>query len=478
MTFSPGACRASGQSRSQQTTFRQNIFGVYAQDTFHVTSKVTLSYGIRYEPMIFQTDKFGRGSRFSQANFNANIHSAVYPLAPAGSLFYGDAGVPKKFTNNRWNNFSPRVGVTLSPDAKTVLRVGSAMMYDTPGLYTSQRLTSNPPYTDEIDLTGNISFANPWSAYPGGNPFPGTFPPDKTSVFPTNTLYILLPDNIRTPVVYQWTASVQRDLGQDWAGSINYLGNRNAHQWVGLYINPATYIPGNSTGVAGSCGGLTGSNLPAAGSACSSTSSSNINARTPLSLANSTQGQYYSPTMTLADDHASTNYNGAIFAIQRRGRGTFSFLANYTYSKCLGLADNPGDVANASYQNSLNPAGDYSYCGFDVRHIFNTTVVAQSKVKSLHGVAAAVVNDWQIAPLIRITSGLPVNITSGVDNSRTGQGNDRPNLVPGVSPYTGTKITLNASGNRFYFNKKCIQHKRGRHVWQSRTQLRARAQQL
>lgn len=450
--FLTGRMQSFGQSRAQQTTFRQNIIGFYAQDTFHATPKVTLSYGIRYEPMLYQTDKFGRGSLFSQANFNAGIHSTVFPNAPAGSLFYGDAGVPKKFTNNRWNNFSPRLGVALTPNSKTVIRAGTAMMYDTPGLYTSQRLTSNPPYTDEIDLTGNISFANPWATYPGGNPFPGVFPPNQSAIFPTNTLYIVLPQTIRTPVVYQWTGSVQRDLGVGWSSSINYLGNRNAHQWIGTYPNAAVYIPGNSTGVAGSCGGLTGANLPAAGTACSTTSSGNTNARTPLSLANPAQGTYYSPTLTLIDDHASTNYNGAIFTIQRRGRGSFSFLANYTYSKCLSLADNPGDVASTTYQNTANAAADYSYCGFDVRHIFNSTVVAQSQFKSLHGVSGFLANGWQIAPLIRLTSGLPINITSGVDNSRTGQGNDRPNFVPGVSQYTGKKITLNASGNRFYLN--------------------------
>ena len=93
--------------------------------------------------------------------------------------------------------------------------------------------------------------------------------------------------------------------------------------------------------------------------------------------------------------------------------------------------------------------------GFDVRHIFNTTVIAASHFQSLHGITGALVNNWQIAPLIRLTSGLPINITSGTDNSLTGQNLDRPNFI-GLNPsaaYTHKKITQSAAGNRAYLNR-------------------------
>ena len=60
---------------------------------------------------------------------------------------------------------------------------------------------------------------------------------------------------MKTPVIYQWNASVQQDLGNGWMFSINYLGNQQAHQWLGNGINAATYIPGNWTGP-GSCQGM------------------------------------------------------------------------------------------------------------------------------------------------------------------------------------------------------------------------------
>ena len=451
LDFLTGRMQAFGQSRSQQNAFRENIFSLYGQDTYHVTQKVTLSYGVRWEPMLYQTDKYGRGSTFDQAAFNNNAHSSVFPNAPAGSLYYGDTGISKKLVNNRLANFSPRLGVAYSADDKTVFRAGGALMYDTPNLYMNQRQITNPPYTNEINITGNIPFANPWSVYPGGNPFPGVFPPDKTAVFPTQGAYVFIRPDVRTPVIYQWTASFQRDFGKGWSFSANYLGNRNNFQYLGNYFNHATYIPGNSTGVAGSCGSLSGSSLPGAGSACSSTASANANARTPLSLRNPAQGTYYTPTMTRIDDLGYSTYHGGIFTIQHRSSGSFSFLGNYTWSKCLSLADNPGDVASTTLQNSDNPRGDYSYCGYDVRHIANVTVVAQSNFTSLPAAARAVVNHWQVAPLLRVTSGAAYNVTTGSDRSLSAQANDRPNVVPGAVLTSGRQVTSATTGNRFYF---------------------------
>lgn len=452
LDFLTGQMQTFSQSRAQQTTYRETIFSIYAQDNWHPTSRLSINYGLRWEPELFPVDKFGRGSTFSAAAFAAGQHSTKFPNAPAGSFFYGDAGVPKSFTDDRYANLSPRLGITLDPygNGRTVFRVGGAIMYDSPGLFAAQRLTSNPPYTDEIDLTSQTSFANPWNS---ASPFPGVFPPDATAPFFANTLYVVIPRHIQTPTLDQWTASVQQQLGRGWDLSINYLGNKNSHLWLGKGLNQAVYIPGTSTGVTGSCGVLTPTTgLPAKGTACSTTGNPNV--RTQLSLQNSAQGQLYSPTMTTLDDGANSSYNGVIVATQHRMSNQFSFLANYTWSKCISPGDTNGDITAPVYQNSFNTRADRGPCGYDIRHIFNTTLIATSQFKSLPGYARAVVNGWQIAPIVRILSGAPINVTSGIDNSRTGQNLDRPNPVPNVAVYTGKKITQSAGngGNRSFIN--------------------------
>jgi hypothetical protein len=226
--------------------------------------------------------------------------------------------------------------------------------------------------------------------------------------------------------------------------SISYLGNQNTHLWLGRALNPATYIPGTSTGINGSCGPLTtATGLPAAGKACSSTD--NSNARTRLSLLNYANGSLYSPTMTQVDDGATSSYHGVIASVQHRMSGSFSFLANYTWSHCISPGDTNGDISAPVYQDPNNPRGDRGPCGYDARHIFNTTIVARSNFHGLGHLATALVNRWEIAPLVRITSGTPFNITSGTDRSLSGQGLDRPNLMPGAQVYTGRKITRTAS---------------------------------
>ena len=100
------------QSSAQQDALRAPVPSLYIMDTYHATNKLVLTAGIRWDPEFFPTDYFGRGSTFSMSGFLNNTHSTVYPNAPAGSLFYGDPGVPKAFTKSSPWQFSPRLGAT------------------------------------------------------------------------------------------------------------------------------------------------------------------------------------------------------------------------------------------------------------------------------------------------------------------------------------------------------------------------------
>ena len=145
-----------------------------------------------------------------------------------------------------------------------------------------------------------------------------------------------------------------------------------------------------------------------------------------------------------------------IATVQHRLSSTFSLLVNYTWSKCLSIADTQGDISGTQVENPYNIKMDYARCGSEVRNIFNTTMVAKSALR-LHGIAAYVANNWELAPLFHITSGTPINITAGSDFSLTSVGNDRPNQIAGVNPINYTKI-LSAPGGatyatRFYLNQ-------------------------
>jgi hypothetical protein len=197
---------------------------------------------------------------------------------------------------------------------------------------------------------------------------------------------------------------------------------------VGNEINPATYIPGTWTGP-GTCGTLTvapGAN----GTACSSTG--NTQARRFLNQINTSQGKYFS-TMDLGFNGISANYEGMLASIEHRFSDNYTILANYTWSKCHGVVP-VTSLGGATIQNPANPRGDYGPCSYDVPNLFNASVVYTSHYGH-SGLTSFLLSDWQIAPLMRYETGFPVNPLSGLDNSRTGVGLDRPNVVAGQSTY-------------------------------------------
>jgi hypothetical protein len=433
LDFLQGKMYRFEQSLPQQNAIRQTVIGAYAQDTFHITPRLVLNAGVRWEPMKYPYDFFHRGSTFSRTAFDAGTRSAVYVNAPPGTLYYGDPGVTPSMSDDRWTNFSPRLGAVYNPDGegKTTFRIGGAMMYDSPGTFMNYRVIANnlPNGATILNQNGPYPFSNPWAGVPGGNPFPLPQIPGKNVSFPLAGSQVLTPRNIHSPIVYQYNVGMQHLFGRDWIFSISYLGNRTNHSWIGNEINPAVYIPGVSTGLTGSCGALTpATGLPAKGSLCSSTG--NTQNRRILSLANPGFGQYYS-TQVIANDGANANYNGMLTSLEHRFSHNYTVLANYTWSKCLGIGPLTTLATEGAVQNPYDLRSDYGYCTADARNILNLSVIANSTWKG-NRLTSQLLNGWQIAPLFRMVSGLPYNITTGADNSLTGINLDRPNQVNGV----------------------------------------------
>ena len=417
LDFLTGNMNSFSQSFPQLNALRQTVIGLYVQDTFHMTPRLVINGGLRWEPMLPAHDFFNRGSVFSRSAFEAGQTSRVYVNAPAGSFFYGDPGVDKSFTHKKLANFSPRLGIVYNPDGKgrTTFRVGGALLYDSVGTFITYRNTAqNPPFGPQVTNTnGPYQFSDPWNKVQGGNPFPLP-PPGKNVIFPPANAEVVLPPHIQPPNVVHWNASVQHQFSDNWVFSVSYLGNKTSHLWIGNETNPAVYIPGTC-----------------AGKPCSSTG--NTQARRVLSLINPTAGQYYS-TVVVADDGINANYNGLLASIEHRFARSYTLLANYTWSKCLGIAP-VTSLGGGVFQDPNNARGDYGPCTYDSPHLFNASMVYISQFGH-GGMMAHLINNWKMAPLVRYQSGLPVNPVTGKDNSLTAVGNDRPD-VASTTTYTG-----------------------------------------
>ncbi|HLJ16910.1 MAG TPA: TonB-dependent receptor [Bryobacteraceae bacterium] len=393
------------QGNPNPNTLRETVLALYVQDTFHLTSHFTLNFGVRWEPWLFPYDLHSVGDQFSLAAFEAGQHSTVYPTAPAGLVFNGDSGDPygKSFSKPHWLTTSPRFGLVWDPrgHGKETIRISAALMHDTSEIFYVTRWGTNPPFGSAVTLQpppGN--FTNPWAGYPGGNPFPAAV------FFPIGGTYISVPQNMRPPYMSQWNISYQRQLGRDWLFETNYLGNKTSHIWGAQDINPSIYIPG---------------------------SSASANQRRVLYLQNPAQGQYYG-AIVQADDGGNSHFNALLVSVQHRFANHFTLLTNYTWSHCTSDVDFTGDLAGPLYENPNDRAMERGSCTFDHRHNFNTSLVAMSPAIG-NAFTQRLTRDWQLAPIVSLMSGAPLNISDGgVDQSKTAQGQDRPNQVL-LNPY-------------------------------------------
>ena len=374
--------------------------GVYVQDDWKPSSNFTFNYGVRWEPFVPVENTFAFANAFSQEWFDANRRSTVYPQAPAGLMFPGDQGYPdnKGFYNPRWGQLAPRLGAIWSPleDNSMSVRAAYGVFYDTPHLFFGTRYSNSPPWGAQISLTNPVGgLTDPWLTYPGGSPFPALRTEWATSEFPLNGVYVSSPVDLRNTRLQQWNVSVQKGFG-DYLFAVNYLGSKGAHAWRANEYNPAVYVPGATTGT--------------------------TNARRVLINANPAQGKYYS-TIGMIDDTGRSSFSGLLLSAQKRMSGNWSILTNYTWSKCMSDPVTT-EITGATTMNPWNPDLDYSYCASDRTHVWNLSAVARIPTYK-NGVLGAIVSDWQIAPIVRFSSGGRMSVTTGVDNALTGTGGQR-----------------------------------------------------
>ena len=122
--------------------------GLYAADTWKLNSKLTLNYGLRWEPYFPIFDRKGGPIHFDYDSFLKGVKSTRFDTTPAGVSFPGDPGFHgREGQDSIWTNFSPRVGFAwdVNGDGRTSVRASAGTFYDFP--FTQyQNLATAPPY--------------------------------------------------------------------------------------------------------------------------------------------------------------------------------------------------------------------------------------------------------------------------------------------------------------------------------------------
>ena len=390
------------QAAPNTLDMKQTYLGLYAQDSWRAGSKVTLNYGVRWEPFFPQQLQNGAVYQFDQTRFTQNIHSTVFPKAPAGLYFPGDPGFPTKAgMNTQWGNVGPRVGLSWDPvgDGKTSVRASYGRSFEFVNGQFHLNTSVAPPWGSEVRINSpSGGLDNPFVNNSGQtNIFPVTF--NQNAPFSLNGPFLSLSDNMAATHVDLWNVTLERQLTPSWFASAGYIGSRTSNIWESTPLNNAVF-----------------QNVGAA-----PPSTANINARRPFTLADPTNGQYYGPVDLYVTD-GKQHYNGMILSLRRIG-ATTTLAANYTLSHCYGSPDGfGGSTTNVStgYNQTGNPGYDDGNCTIDRLQNFSASgSVAAPRFDG--ATLRAVASGWRLAGAFRTATGPWLTMLTGIDRVLNGQ---------------------------------------------------------
>jgi hypothetical protein len=415
-----GTASNFSQSNLQFDTERYTYIGLYAQDAWKINRRLTANIGLRWEPYIGGRMATNEVTHFDPTLFTQNVHSTVYPNAPAGLLFPGDSGfhTGSRPSNINWKDFAPRVGIVYDPmgNGRMTIRASWGIFYDIPHTLFAYGFVQEPPWGESI-ARPNAKLADPWgpqwsggAAFAGGNPFPIAL--NKNFTFPTFATYANYPTDLKVTYLEQWNLSIQKQIGANWLASASYLGNNTIHLWGNNPINSAVLQPGATV--------------------------QNENQRRPLYLQDPVQGSYYG-TIQQLDFGSTASYNALLLSLQHRLADHFTVLANYTYSHCItDPFTSELDNTTTQYSNPQNRRFDRGNCVLiDHRQLTNISLVAETP-KFSGRMMQRLAGDWKVSAIARYQTGAYYSVTTGADTSLLGAGTDRGNQILS-DPYCAVK---------------------------------------
>jgi hypothetical protein len=477
--FLIGAPNSLTQASPQLLDSRSKYYALFAQDSWRATSNLVLNYGLRWEASMPWYDTQNKTETIIPGK-----QSVKFPGAPLGYVVAGDPGVPRTLAPTRWNNFSPRLGLAYSPSAssgileklfggpgRTSIRLGAGLYYtsvedlsqflevgDPPyGLFYG---SANPPLLEAPFLTRS-SLANVGQRFPF--PFPPTnvSPKNPDTTFPWAQVEPLSFDwsfdsRNKLPYSEHYELSIQRQVGTNTVITASYVGNQG-HRLVSAVeanpANPAACLALNDPtkldpNFAGPCGpfsetppfAVTVQNGQSTGTSTPwvTTTGQTIAAVRPL-------GPLFD-TNPFVSTVANSRYNSLQLSAGHN-TGSLSFLAGYTYSKCM---DNASGLQDSI--NPFDPRLSVALCNFDVTQNFVFSYNWMLPFDKLVGTgwARKVAGGWSLSGVTNFATGLPVTLTENDDNSLIGA-NAAPVDVPN---FAGGKVLAdtNPRHRNPYFN--------------------------
>jgi hypothetical protein len=349
--------------------FRNTALYPWFQDDWRATRDLTLNLGMSYW-------WFGRPQ--SKNNTIATIDFAANPpqlVTPADAAQFG---LPRSLMHNDNNNFAPHIGFAYAPHNhnRFVVRGGYGVFYQRASANNWIDLAINPPFVNQTDYILEPSAVPTFNIQTIFN-----------QVQQIPLLVFGMDSNLRDSYVQEWNFTTQYQPGKDTVIQIGYVGNKGSKLSSGFYdVNQAVAGPGS------------------------------VQSRRPFPNFG---------TLNWIDDSIASSYSSLQAEVRHQFASGLSFLAGYTWSKCM---DTGG------WEDILHRA-DKGLCGIDARQRFVISYIYELPfgpgrrfASGATGAAKQIIAGWQLNGITTFASGEPLTAYMPGDWANVG-GSDFPDLI-------------------------------------------------
>jgi hypothetical protein len=436
-----GTLNSGSVNRASGFSLQDWYFAGFVADDIRVNKRLTLNLGVRYETESPYTERRNQLVLFDTSLPNPAANAAFLNLK--GALRFASSNAPDVY-NWDMNNFSPRVGLAYSINAKTTFRAGAGIFYAPLEISMSGvGFAPNSGYSSSTPVVASLNGVMPFQTLK--NPFPsGLIAPTQNALGASTYLGQSLSvwdANAQTPYTGQWNAGFERELPSRFVISVAYAGSRGVK-----LTQPRALDALNPSYLSLGTGLQALVNNPFAGKIPSGTLANPTVALRQLLLP---YPQYTGVTVVNSTSGNSTYHSIQIKAEKHLTHGV-SFLVSYTGGKLMsdtnnGLAWLGGGQSNVTtVQTPYNLAGDRSISELDIARNLVFSYVLElpfgphhALLSNAHGLVARLVEGWQINGITTYRSGFPLVMTATVSG-----GGNRPNST-GQSAVLGGGRSLN-----------------------------------
>lgn len=438
--------------------FSMSLWSVYLQDSWKVSSRLTLNYGLRYDylPAIHMLNgRLANGLDIPNQRYiiqkpvaactttfvNPCIPGGIASVPESGNIVFANGvqqvGQPIK------DNFGPRFGFAYQTTPRTVVNGGIGLLYDTITARSQwvQNNIEGPTWPWTTGISGqqvNFSQNGVWQGG-AGNPLTlitnleGNFPNPVIASTPWLTTgggYVSEP-GFKDQRAVEYNLQVQEQLGPTTLFSLGYAGSKSTRLDFTGYANAAQHA-------------------------------------SPAGTALTTIDTYkYMPWMTpgwhYSLDSGYANYNAMLVQFQKRFSSSLNTIASYTWSKSM---DNSSGWFNAEngtgggsvVQNFFNPRNAYGVSSYDIRNYFSWSTIyslpfGRGQRWAQKGLVSYFAGGWTVNYVFQARSGQPYNLNVGGDPANISGDNgsvtsySRPNVVgaPGQGSCGATRLNTRSS---------------------------------